>query len=130
MIGTNDAIPPRVKNPKVGRGTHADHFFVRRAYVDEYGSSLDGPGVLAPEEYRHWYVDEEICRLARARGVFSPCLESIVEHMHPGYDGLETARLADPTYMIAVQHSEDDAATFKSRLPLIEMARISMGQSR
>jgi hypothetical protein len=47
----------------------------------------------------------------------------VVEHLHPGYDGDETARRADPTYMTAVRWSEDDAETFAARLPLIEMQR-------
>jgi hypothetical protein len=123
VIGTNDSVPPRTRNPKVASGAHADHFFVRRAYVMEHGASLEGEGILAPEVYRHWYVDKEIVELARARGVFTPCLDSIVEHLHPGYDGNETARHADPTYMVAVEHGADDAKTFKERNPLIQMQR-------
>jgi len=128
IIGTNDSLPGRTRNPKVARGVHADHFFVRRAYVEEYGASLEGPGILAPEVYGHWYTDEEIIRLARARGVFSPCLESIVEHLHPGYDGDAKAREADPTYMAAVEHSSTDEQTFRDRLPLIEMQRTTRGK--
>jgi len=127
VIGTNDS-PNGVRNPKVANGSHADHFFVRRAYVDEYGASLEGPGILAPEAYKHWYVDKEIVGLARARGVFSPCLESVVEHLHPGYDGDEAARQADPTYMKAVEHSAEDAETFKERWPLVQMQRTSRGK--
>lgn len=127
VIGTNDTANG-VKNPKVANGSHADHFFVRRAYVDKYGASLNGPGILAPEEYNHWYCDMEIVKLAKARGVFTPCLDSIVEHLHPGYDGDEDARRADPTYMKAVEHQVEDAETFKDRLPLIEMARTARGR--
>lgn len=127
VIGTNDTAD-QIKNPKVANGSHADHFFVRRAYVDEYGASLDGPGVLACEDYRHWYVDLEIIKLARARGVFTPCLDSIVEHLHPGYDGDEDARAADPTYMVAVENKEADEKTYESRLPLIEMQRAGLAK--
>lgn len=130
VIGTNDSLPGRVRNRKVANGSHADHFFVRRAYVEEHGACLDGPGVLAPECYRHWYVDREIVSLARARGVFTPCLDSVVEHLHPGYDGREDLREADPTYMAAVGHSEADQETFKSRLPLIEMQRTTRAKIR
>jgi hypothetical protein len=123
VIGTNDTAD-KPKNPKVANGSHADHFFVRRAYVDEYGASLDGPGILAPECYRHWYVDMEIIKLAKARGVFAPCLDSVIEHLHPGYDGDEKARQADPTYMLAVEHGEQDQRTFVTeRNPLIEAQR-------
>lgn len=124
VIGTNDSLPGRVRNPKVASGAHSDHFFVRRSYVDEYGACLDGPGVLAPEAYRHWFTDVEIVKLAKARGVFSPCLDSVVEHRHPGYDGDEAARQADSTYMKAVEFAAEDEETFKGRLPLIEMARV------
>jgi glycosyltransferase involved in cell wall biosynthesis len=51
VIGTNDTSGP-VKNPDVAAGRHADHFFVRRSYVDALGACLDGPGVLAPDCYR------------------------------------------------------------------------------
>jgi glycosyltransferase involved in cell wall biosynthesis len=129
VIGTNDTAG-KVKNPAVANGSHADHFFVRRAYVDEHGACLDGPGILAPECYRHWYVDKEIISLAKARGVFSPCLDSIVEHLHPGYDGSEDLRQADPTYMAAVEHSGDDQETFKDRVPLIEMQRTTRARVR
>ncbi len=129
VIGTNDTTG-KTKNPKVANGSHADHFFVRRAYIDEYGASLDGPGILAPTAYRHWYTDMEIIRLAKARGVFSPCLGSVIEHHHPGYDGDEAARTADPNYMVAVGASAEDEATFKARLPLIEMQRTSLARVR
>lgn len=123
VIGTNDTAGP-VKNPKVASGAHADHFFVRRAYVDEHGACLDGPGILAPEAYKHWYTDMEIVGLAKARGVFTPCFESIVEHLQPGYDGREDLRQADPTYMLAVANAETDHETWLTRVPLIEMQRI------
>lgn len=122
VIGTNDTAGA-VKNPKVANGSHSDHSFFRRAYVEEYGACLDGPGVLAPECYRHWFVDKEMISLARARGVFSPCLDSVVEHLHPGYEGREDLRQSDSTYMLAVEHSAEDEATFKDRVPLIEMQR-------
>ena len=127
VIGTNDTAGP-VKNRAVANGSHADHFFVRRSYVEEYGACLDGPGVLAPEAYNHWFTDMEIVKLARARGVFSPCLDSVVEHLHPGYDGREDLREADPTYMRAVEFQETDRATWMARLPLIEQQRVGRGR--
>jgi hypothetical protein len=65
----------------------------------------------------------EIIKLAKARGVFTPCLDSVIEHLHPGYRGDEDARRADPTYMEAVDHAAADLVTWKKRLPLIEMQR-------
>ena len=128
VIGTNDSLPGRIRNPDVASGKHADHFFVRRAYVDRYGACLDGPGVLAPECYSHWFVDQEMVGLADARGVFTPCYESVVEHLHPGYDGREDLRAADPTYMRAVAHSRDDERLWETRRPLVEMQRTTRGR--
>ena len=124
VIGTNDSEAGRVRNPNVAAGKHADHFFVRRSYVLEDGSSLEGPGILAPEAYYHFFTDKEMVQLARARGVFTPCLESVVIHHHPGYDGREDLRQADPTYMKAVEFSEMDEIAFKRRAGLIEQHRI------
>lgn len=124
VIGTNDT-DNGVRNTDVAAGRHADHFFVRRSYVTDEGSSLEGPGVLAPTCYRHWFVDREMVSLAKARGVFTPCLDSVVVHHHPGYVGDEKARESDPVYMTAVEHADADAKTFKSRLPLIEQHRAS-----
>lgn len=123
VIGTNDSEPGRVRNPNVAAGRHADHFLIRRSYIDELGACLDGPGVLAPECYRHWFVDREIIGLARARGVYGHAHDCRIIHHHPGYDGDEKAREADPIYMRAVEHSEKDQRTFMSRAPLIESHR-------
>lgn len=122
VIGTNDT-DGKVRNPDVAAGRHADHFFVRRAYVDEYGASLDGPGLVMSEAYSHWFTDKELVELAKARGVWSPCLESVIVHHHPGYDGDEKARQADPVYMAAVVRADADRDTWLSRLPLIQMQR-------
>jgi glycosyltransferase involved in cell wall biosynthesis len=119
VIGTNDSEPGRVRNPLVANGSHADHFFVRRSYIDEVGASLEGPGILMPECYRHWYTDKEVIELAKARGVFAPCLDSVIIHHHPGYDGREDAREADPVYMAAVESSEQDRKTWMGRAPII-----------
>jgi glycosyltransferase involved in cell wall biosynthesis len=127
VIGTNDSSNG-VKNPDVAAGRHADHFFVRRSYIDTYGASLDGPGVLAPEIYGHWYTDKEIVELAKARGVWTPCLDSVIEHHHPGYAGREDLRQADSVYVKAQETAEEDKRTFVSRSPLIEMQRTSRGK--
>jgi glycosyltransferase involved in cell wall biosynthesis len=124
VIGTNDSEPGRVRNPDVAAGRHADHFFVRRSYIDELGASLEGPGVLMPEVYGHWYVDKEVIELAKARGVFAPCLDSVIIHHHPGFDGDEAARAADPVYVKATDTAEQDRKTFLSRLPIIQSMRV------
>ena len=123
VIGTNDAAPGSVRNVDVAAGRHADHWFTRRAYIDEQGACLEGPGVFCPEAYFHWWVDKEVIELAKARGVFAPCLDSYVLHLHPGYDGDEAARRADPVYMKAVEWAERDEKAFRRRVPLIEQHR-------
>jgi hypothetical protein len=57
--------------------------------------------------------------------VFTPCHDSIIEHHHPGYEGREDLRRADPVYMAAVDAADEDAKTYRGRLPLIEMQRTS-----
>ncbi len=124
VIGTNDSEPGRTRNPDVAAGRHADHFFIRTEYVDKLGACLDGPGCVAPEDYVHWFVDREIIELAKARKAFVFAEESRIIHHHPGYDGDETAREADPTYMLAVDSSASDERLWQSRAPLIEQHRV------
>jgi len=125
VIGTNDSEPGRVRNPNVAKGRHADHFFIRRSYIDDEGSSLDGPGVAMPTAYKHWFTDREVVELARARGVFGFVEECRIIHHHPAYDGDEESRRADPTYMKAIEASDADETTWKSRAPLIEGHRVT-----
>ena len=123
VIGTNDSEPGRIRNADVAAGRHADHFFIRRSYIDDVGASLDGPGIAMPTAYRHWFTDKEVIELAKARGVYVHADECRIIHHHPGYDGDEAARAADPTYMKAVESSEKDQRTFLARAPMIEAHR-------
>lgn len=125
VVGTNDSEEGRVRNPHVAAGRHADHAFFRRSYIDDEGSSLDGPGVTMPTAYRHWYVDREVIQLARARGVYGHAHDCRIIHHHPGYDGDEAAREADPVYMMAVDASDADEKMWLSRVPLIEQHRVT-----
>jgi glycosyltransferase involved in cell wall biosynthesis len=127
VIGTNDSEEGRVRNPDVAAGRHADHFFIRRSYIDDIGSSLDGPGVAMPTSYKHWYVDREVIQLARARKVYVHAPDCRIIHHHPGYDGDEAARMADPTYASAVDAAEHDEREFLSRAPMIEAHRVAAG---
>lgn len=123
VIGTNDSEAGRIRNPKVANGSHSDHFFIRRDYIADEGSSLEGPGMVIPEAYYHFYGDVEVIQLAKALGKFTPCLDSRVIHHHPGYDGREDLRESDPVYMKAVEFSEMDAIAFKRRSGLIEQRK-------
>jgi len=125
VIGTNDSEPGRVRNPDVAAGRHADHFAVRRSYIDEEGASLEGAGILMPEVYGHWYVDKEVIELAKVRGVYGHAHECRIIHHHPGYDGREDLREADPVYMRAVGSSEKDRKTFMSRIPIIAALKVA-----
>jgi glycosyltransferase involved in cell wall biosynthesis len=123
VIGTNDANPGEVRNPHVADGSHADHFFVRRSYVDEHGGCLDGPGVLAPEAYHHYFTDREIVGLARARGVYTPCLDARVIHHQPRYEGRPEEWDADPVYVKGGVYAAQDERTYRRRVQLIEQQR-------
>jgi hypothetical protein len=106
VVGTND-----LANPRVMAGDHATHPLIRRSYVDEVGASWDGPGVVAHEGYRHWFVDDEIVTAAKQRGVWTPALASRVEHLHPLFGGRE----ADEVDALGQSHVTDDKALFERR---------------
>jgi hypothetical protein len=110
VVGTND-----LGNPAVLAGQHATHMFIRRDYVDVVGASLDGPGVVCHEGYRHWFVDNEIVEHARVRGEWTPCLAAHVEHMHPLFGKGQP----DEVYRIGQQAAEADKALWVSRWPRI-----------
>lgn len=124
VIGTNDSTDG-TGNPRVASGSHADHFFLRRSYVDTYGGSL--AGLVCHEGYRHFYSDVEVIELAKARGVFTPCLQSIVEHLHPD---LRRDVPVDSTYQKGWSEREHDKAEWVKRRPLVEMQREGLGKVR
>jgi hypothetical protein len=107
VVGTND-----LHNPLVTAGDHATHLLIRRAYVDEQGASWDGPGVVAHEGYRHWFVDNEFVTAAKQRGAWTMAIHSKVEHMHPLWGLAED----DETYALGREHIEADKALFEKRL--------------
>jgi glycosyltransferase involved in cell wall biosynthesis len=110
VVGTND-----LGNPAVLAGAHATHMLIRRRYVEKSGASLDGPGIVCHEGYRHWYVDTEIVELARKRDVWAPCLAAHIEHLHPLFGKGEV----DEVYMIGQRAVEADKALWIDRWPRI-----------
>jgi len=110
VVGTND-----LGNPAVLAGAHATHMLIRRRYVEKSGASLDGPGIVCHEGYRHWYVDNEIVELARKRDVWAPCLAAHIEHLHPLFGKGEV----DEVYMIGQRAVEADKALWIDRWPII-----------
>lgn len=121
VIGTNDH-PEGKGNPRVASGQHADHFFVRRSYVDTYGGNL-GPGVLS-EVYRHFFCDVETIELAKARKVWTPCLDSLVEHMHPDLGKSEV----DDVYLKGWSEKAHDSQEWAKRQALVEMQKQGRGK--
>jgi hypothetical protein len=106
VIGTND-----LGNPRVMAGEHATHPVVRRSYVDKVGASWDGPGIVAHEGFRHWFVDDEIVTAAKQRGVWTPALASRVEHLHPFFGKGEH----DDVYELGQSYLDVDKALFEAR---------------
>ena len=106
VIGTND-----LGNPAVLRGTHTTHALVSRRYIDEKGGTVDGPGTVIHEGYRHWFCDNELVETAKARGQWAFCRESIVEHLHPYYGKAPH----DATYALGEKHRHEDAALWAQR---------------
>lgn len=106
VVGTND-----LGNPRVLAGEHATHLLIRRSYVEEVGASWDGPGIVAHEGYRHWWVDDEIVAAAKQRGVWAMALGSIVEHLHPAWGKAPM----DEVYELGASFVEQDRALFEER---------------
>lgn len=114
VSGTND-----LGNPTVTSGQTSTSHLVDRRYIDEVGGVVDQPpGIMQYEGYDHNYTDQEFVETARHRGVFSVCLESVVEHMHPVFGKSPW----DETYKLSIAHYEEDQAVFNSRRHLWERA--------
>ncbi len=106
VVGTND-----LSNPRVTSGEHATHLLVRREYVDRVGGGWDGPGVVAHEGYRHWFVDDEVVAAAKARGMWAMALDSVVEHLHPMWGKADN----DDVYELGQSFSAADRKVFEAR---------------
>lgn len=105
VIATND-----MGNPRVKAGDHATHPLVRRQYADEQGT-IDGPGAICSEAYRHWCVDDELCTTAKARGAFASCASAVVEHLHPYW----RKGSWDDTYALGESSKEADQRIWHER---------------
>lgn len=107
VVGTND-----MGNPRVVRGEHATHILLRRSYVEKVGASWDGPGIVAHEGYRHWFVDDEIVTCAKQRDTWVSAGASIIEHLHP----LWGKAVEDDTYLHGQESRFTDEALWQQRL--------------
>jgi len=112
VVGTNDTI-----NDSVLAGIHATHYLVERGYIEELGGVVDElPGTVLHEGYDHNYTDTEFIEVATKRGVFTPCLEAVVEHMHFAFGKGPRDATADRT----IRRYSEDARIYESRRPLWE----------
>jgi GT2 family glycosyltransferase len=80
VIGLNDLFP--------GRDTaqHSVCWVINGAYVREYGlagEKSSEPGSIFHSGYRKNYADNELCDVAKARGVWAYAKGAVVEHLHP-----------------------------------------------
>lgn len=105
VIGTND-----MGNPTVTSGQHATHSLVIRDYVLECGT-IDEPGKVLHEGYRHNFVDSEFVETAKWRGAWTFAKESKVEHLHPDWH----KGTRDPIYTIGKSGWEIDKRYFEQR---------------
>lgn len=105
VIGTND-----MGNPIVMRGQHATHSLVLRDYVLECGT-IDQPGKVLHEGYRHNFVDSEFVETARWRGAWAFATNSKVEHLHPDWHKGKK----DPVYDLGKSGFAIDQRYFEQR---------------
>jgi hypothetical protein len=106
VVATND-----LGNPRTMAGEHATHPLIRTSYIMEQGASWDGPGTVAHEGYRHWFVDDEWTTVAKQRGTFAAALGSIVEHRHHLFGKAPD----DDVYRLGQSHAQQDQALFRKR---------------
>jgi len=83
----------------------AVHPMFSRRYLIDRGASLDGPGLICHEGYKHWYVDNEWSFLARERGVMTYAAGARIEHLHPIFRKGET----DEVYELGQSHAYEDS---------------------
>lgn len=105
VVGTNDLGSRRVM-----RGDHSTHSLVTRRYADERGT-VDGPGAVLAECYRHNFVDDELVQTAKSRGAFLFARAAIVEHLHPHWG---KGKL-DATYRLGTSTFDADRQVFRAR---------------
>lgn len=105
VVGTNDQCNSRTFN-----GDHSTHTLFTRAYIDEHGT-IDEPGLVLHEGYRHDWVDDEFIATAKYRKVYAHAPDSIVEHLHPNVGKAPT----DATYRAGQKWSAQGRTLFRQR---------------
>jgi hypothetical protein len=113
VIGTQD-----LGNPRVIKGQHSTHPLVSRLYAD-YCGTIDGPGEVVHEGYRHWCVDDELVATAKSRGEWAFAQDAIIEHLHPYWGKSEW----DEVYQLGESQAEQDVALWGKRKERIPCSR-------
>lgn len=111
VIGTND-----MGNPTVMRGLHSTHSLISREYIEKFGGTIDGSGVIFSEAYDHQWSDCEFIETARRRRQFYYARNSRVEHMHPHWGKGQH----DSTYEKALRATSQDQKLFMQRRRLYQ----------
>jgi len=113
VIGTND-----LGNPLVQRGVHSTHSLISRDYIETFGGTSDGTGLIFSEMYDHQWSDSEFIETARRRHQFAFAKKSIVEHLHPHWGKAEM----DETYKKALRATSNDQKLFVRRRSIVTRA--------
>jgi glycosyltransferase involved in cell wall biosynthesis len=106
VVGTND-----LGNPLVLRGRHSTHTLIARSYIENFGGTVDGTGVIFSEVYDHQFSDTEFIETAKRRHQFVFAADSIVEHLHPHWGKEER----DSTYEKSERNYHNDRMLFMQR---------------
>lgn len=116
VVGTND-----LGNGAVIAGRHSTHPLVARGYIETLGGAYDEPGQVYHEGYSHNYVDLELVELAKHRGCYAHCHESVVAHHHPFWGKAKM----DATYRRGQQDARADRVLFEQRRKLWLTERVA-----
>lgn len=105
-----------LRNPN---GTQA---LMRTEYLPR--ACFDDPTAAFHKGYQHNYADTEQFETARLEGQLARCMNSIVEHLHPGasrdfFTAQREARPQDATYTNAFASWHQDAELFTKRMRLL-----------
>jgi glycosyltransferase involved in cell wall biosynthesis len=109
VVGTND-----LHNQEVLTGDHATHYLVRGKYIRTNSGTFDRTYPVLYEGYSHNYTDAEFIKTAQFRGVFRPCLDSVVEHFARAY-GLQSP---DATHAKTREKVQEDTRLYEERSSL------------
>jgi glycosyltransferase involved in cell wall biosynthesis len=107
VVGTND-----LGNRRVRVGRHATHNLVTRDYIAR--GTIDEPGKVLHEGYRHNFCDDELVQTARLRRAWAFARRSVVEHLHPDWGKAQD----DDVYRYGKQTFEIDRGLFRERRAL------------